>query len=268
MEVISKFKSIGAVIIGIFILFLLFWLFCIKSIPPTNIGVKTTFGKIDTENTLNEGIHVISPFTSVTLVKTSVQTAVSEKSEAASKDLQTVTSDITVNYHIDPGNVIAVYKRNPNLNYNRQFVIPAINETLKATIAQYTVTDIIAKRAELSEKFTSELKKKLDTYYLTVNDVNIVNLDFSDVFNTAIEQKMKASQEAEKAKFELEKADLEAKQIVTKAKGEAEAIRIKTEAIRQSGGKEYVALEAINKWNGEMPVYYGTNAPLPMINVK
>lgn len=263
--VIKNFKKLF-ISVSVIVAIILFYCFCLVTVPATFVGVKTTFGKIDNETTLPEGIHLVSPFTKVTLVRTNVQTAAG-KASAASKDLQNITATITVNYHITPDDVIPVYKRNPNLNYNEQFVIPAINEILKSTIAQYSATDIIVKRQEMSDKFSSAIREKLETYYLTVDDVNIVDLDFSEVFNTAIEQKMKASQEAEKAKFELEKAELEAKQVVTKARGEAEAIRIKADAVRQNGGKDYVTLEAIRKWDGKLPEYYGSSSPMPLLNI-
>lgn len=239
---------------------------CVKTIPASTVGVMKTFGEVDRSGVLGEGIHLISPVTSVVKVPVSVQTSVIKNASAASKDLQTVTATLTVNYQIMPNEAVAVYVRNPDLNYESQFIIPAVHESLKSVVAQYTATDIIAKRQEVSEKLTELLREKLLHYHLNVHDINIANFDFSDVFNAAIEQKMKASQEAEKAKFDLEKVQTEAKQKVVAAEAEAKAIHIKTEAM-QRGGRDYIKLEAINKWDGKLPYFVGDKGSIPMISV-
>lgn len=242
------------------------WGLCVKIIPASTVGVMKTFGEVDRSEVLNEGIHLVSPITSVVKVPVSVQTTVVKNASAASKDLQTVTATLTVNYQITPNEAISVYVRNPDLAYESQFIIPAVHESLKSVIAQYTATDIIMKRQEVSEKLTELLREKLQHYHLNVQDINIANFDFSEVFNTAIEQKMKASQEAEKAKFDLEKVQTEAKQKVVAAEAEAKAIHIKTEAM-QRGGKDYIKLEAINKWDGKLPYLVGGNGSVPMISI-
>jgi uncharacterized membrane protein YqiK len=65
----------------------------------------------------------------------------------------------------------------------------------------------------------------------------------------AIEAKVKAEQDALAAKAKLEQS-----------KYEAEAIRIQADAIKNSGGAEYVQLQAIAKWNGVLPLYTGQGA--------
>lgn len=88
--------------------------------------------------------------------------------------------------------------------------------------------------------------------FWTVVDV----VDFSDSFDQAVEEKVKAEQQALQAKAQLEKSKLE-----------SEAIRIQAEAIKSSGGKEYVELKAIEKWNGVLPTYIG-NGSTPFINLR
>jgi len=242
------------------------WGLCVKIVPASTVGVMKTFGEVDRSGVLNEGIHLVSPVTSVVKVPVSVQTSVIKNASAASKDLQTVTATLTVNYQIMPNEAVAVFVRNPDLNYESQFIIPAVHESLKSVIAQYTATDIIVKRQEVSEKLTELLREKLQHYHLNVQDINIANFDFSEVFNSAIEQKMKSSQEAEKAKYDLERIQTEAKQKVVAAEAEAKAIHIKTEAM-QRGGRDYIKLEAINKWDGKLPYFAGGNGTVPMLSI-
>jgi len=77
-----------------------------------------------------------------------------------------------------------------------------------------------------------------------------------------------AEQKALTAKNNLERIKVEAEQKIAQARGEAEAIRIQADAIRAQGGKEYVNLKAIEKWDGRLPTYTGGNGPMPFLDVK
>jgi regulator of protease activity HflC (stomatin/prohibitin superfamily) len=90
---------------------------------------------------------------------------------------------------------------------------------------------------------------------------------FSESFNSAIEAKVTAEQNALKEYNQLKAVEYQAQQRVTQAKGEAEAIRIQAEAITQQGGKEYVQLQAISKWNGVMPLVTGGSMPFINMNI-
>ena len=72
--------------------------------------------------------------------------------------------------------------------------------------------------------------------------------------------KVRAEQEALTEKNKLEKTKYMAQQKIEEAKGEAEKIRINAEAIQKQGWKEYIQLQFIQKWNGELPtVMWGWN---------
>jgi len=96
----------------------------------------------------------------------------------------------------------------------------------------------------------------------------LVNEQFSDVFERAIEAKQVAQQEAEKASNELKEAKIDAESRVAQAKGETEAIKIQAEAITQQGGAAYVELKRIEKWNGQYPTTYMGAGATPLIQVK
>lgn len=83
--------------------------------------------------------------------------------------------------------------------------------------------------------------------------MNITNFQFSDTFNTAIEAKVTAEQNALAAKNKLDQVKFEADQRVAQAQGEAEAIKIQAQAIQAQGGAEYVKLQWISKWDGKLP---------------
>lgn len=231
----------------------------------SRIGIQSTFGKVN-NTILNEGAHFILPWVEVTEVVVASQQA-SSRSEAASKDMQVVFAGITLNYNVDPAKARELYSITPRLDYEKQFVEPAMNEVFKAIVARYTAEELVTKRSEVSESIIKDLQAKLARYYISVNNLNIVEFNFSKSFNAAIEEKVTATQKALTAERDLERAKFVAQQRVEQAKGEAEAIRIQSEAITKTGGAEYVKLQAIQKWDGKLPQYsLGNSTPILNLN--
>jgi prohibitin 1 len=223
---------------GIFILVLV----VISSLPFAFVGAgergvifNNTSGTED--RILGEGIHFRIPF--VQSVKTlSVQILRNDvKAEAASKDLQTVTTDIAVNWRLDPLRVNKVYQSmgtdDEKVLFER-IVIPAVNEVVKAATSELTAEEVVAKRPILKEKIDTELTKRLADYNVILEDVSIVNVDFSPAFNAAIEAKSVSVQDALKAENDLRRIKVEAEQKITTARAEAESIKIQTEALNQN----------------------------------
>lgn len=231
----------------------------------SRVGIQSTFGKVD-DKVLDEGAHLILPWVDVTEVVIASQQA-SSRSEAASKDMQVVFAGITLNYNVIPGKARDLYSITPRLDYEQQFIEPAMNEVFKAIVARYTAEELITKRSEVSDSIIKDLQAKLSKYYISVNNLNIVEFNFSKSFNAAIEEKVTATQKALTAERDLERAKFVAQQRVEQAKGEAEAIRIQSEAITKNGGAEYVKLQAIQKWDGKLPQYsLGNSTPILNLN--
>jgi len=252
-------------IIGAMVVLALLWN-CFTIIPASHYGIIVTFGSVS-ERVLGEGIHFVNPLAEIKKVTGELQTVFSQGVDAASKDLQTVKTNITVNYLIEADYARNVYVQNPNLNYERQYITPAIAETLKSVISKYTAEELVTRRIEVSEGVTNSLREKLAQYHLSVRDINTTDFQFSRAFDEAIEAKVTATQQAAKAERDLERIKFEAEQRIVAAKAEAEAIKIQTQAINTAGGANYVALKGIEKWNGVMPTYIGGNAPVPFIQV-
>lgn len=183
---------------------------------------------------------------------------------AASADLQTVSTKIAVNYHVSPEATTKLYQE-IGLDYQARILQPAVQEAVKAATAQFTAEELITKRTLVKDQIVLSLQNRLSERSITVEDVSITDFDFSDSFNSAIEAKVTAEQNALAAKNKLAQVEYEAQQRITQAKAEAEAIKIQAEAIQAQGGKEYVDLQAINKWNGILPQFTGSGG-IPFIN--
>jgi regulator of protease activity HflC (stomatin/prohibitin superfamily) len=228
-------------------------------------GVVTEFGKVS-ESILGEGIHWVTPIKE-NVVEMNVQVQKEEvPAVAASKDLQTVSTVIALNYQLDPESVNKLY-RDIGKDYKERIIDPAIQEAVKAITSKYTAEELITKRPLVKEDIRVTLAERLQKDYLIVHDVSIVDFKFSQSFNEAIEAKVTAEQNALAAKNKLEQVKFESEQRVTQAQGEAEAIRIQAEAIQSQGGAAYVELKAIEKWNGSLPTYMMGDAT-PFITVK
>ncbi|HIK29006.1 MAG: prohibitin family protein [Oscillatoriaceae bacterium SKW80] len=227
-------------------------------------GVVMQFGKVQ-ETILDEGIHPILPI--VTSVKTiSVRVQKNDvKAEAASKDLQNVNMDVAVNWHIEPKRVNEVFQRvgDENEIINR-IISPAVSEVVKAATAKKTAEEIITKRTELKQEIDNQLRDRLLSYGVILDDVSLVNVGFSPEFSKAIEAKQIAEQEAKRADFIALKAEKDAQAEINRAKGQAEAQRLR----RQTLTSELLQQQAIEKWDGRFPIVMGGNGVLPFINIE
>lgn len=228
-------------------------------------GVKLTFGK-PSDVVVGEGLALKIPFVqSIQVI--SVQTQKNEtKAMAYSNDIQTVDSGVALNYHVNPDAVINIY-RQVQMEWEQRIIAPAIQEAVKATTAKFKAQELIEQRDKVKDEIKTVLFERLSKWGIVIDEFSIINFDFSDQYEKAVEEKQVAQQNALKSKNDLERVKLEAEQRIEQAKAEAEAIKISAQAIQNQGGAEYVRLKAVEKWNGVLPTQMIPDATLPFINV-
>lgn len=255
-------KIVERVILFAFVAFL--FLSSVSIIQAGERGVVLRLGSIN--RVFDEGLHFVIPFVEKVAIL-NVQTQ-KEQVEAvsASKDLQTVTTTVALNYNLDPEKVGTLWQK-IGKDYKERLIDPAIQEAVKASTAKFTAEQLVTQRSSVRDEIKLNLTERLKNEYIDVTEVSIVNFGFSEAFDQAIEAKVTAEQNALAAKNKLEQVKFEAEQRITQAKAEAEAIRIQAEAIQNQGGAEYVNLKAIEKWDGKLPTYMLGNST-PFINVK
>ncbi len=247
-------KILVPVLIAAVVLFILFN--CFTIVEAGHTGVVLTFGKVN-EGVLQEGIHMKIPFIQQVVKIDNRIVKLEVNTEAFSKDLQTVTTTLAINYRVDTDKSFSIYK-NIGANYEDVLVTPAVNEVLKAITANYTAEQSVTNRALISDGLVKGLNDKLNGIGLYITDVNIINFDFSDAFITAIEEKQVAQQQ-------LLKAETEKQTAITNAEAEAETIRIKAEAeakanqiLSESLDEEILNYAKIEKWDGKLPQVTGS----------
>ena len=226
----------------------------IETVPTGHVGIKTRFGAVQ-DDYISEGLNFKIPFIE-NIKKMDCRTQRTDiNGEGASKDLQTISTYLVVNYRVNQEKAFELYKT-IGTNYEDILIKPAAQEMMKATLAKYTAEELITKRSEVGQVLQETLKSKLEEKGIAIDGTSIVNLTFSEAYDEAIEKKQIAEQEAKKAEQELERVKIEAEKKVVEAKAEAEALKAQKQEITQDL-LELRKIENqskwIEKWNGQLP---------------
>ena len=231
-------------------------------------GVVMNFGAVQ-DNIMGEGIHFRIPIVQK-VAKVDIQTQKLEgKALAYSKDIQTVESQLALNYHLKGDEVNKLWQE-VGYDYESRLIDPSIQESVKAVTAKFTAQELIEQRARVKDEIRTELFNRLSRYFV-VDDFSIIDFSFSDEYEKAVEAKQVAQQSALKAENDLQRIKTEAEQRVAQAKAEAEAIKLQSDAANNDKYVNLKALEvqraAIEKWNGVLPSQMIPDASLPFINL-
>ncbi len=262
----NHFTRTNYIAVGGIALSLLVGMTLLKSlvtVNPGERGIVINLGKVQ-DGILDEGTHLVIPFfTDVKKLNVRIQKTDIEAS-AGTKDLQSINTNLSLNWYIDPTKVNKVYQQIGNEeDVVTRIITPALNEVLKAATPKKTAEEILIQRAELKEEIDRDIKKRLAVYGIQVTEVALVNVGFSPEFAKAIEAKQIAEQQAKQAEYEALKAAKQAQAEINRAKGQAEAQRL----MRQTLTPELLQKQAIEKWNGQFPTVMGGNGTVPFINI-
>lgn len=252
---LTKKGIVVCVFLPIIFIFLLITLFSsFQTIKSGEVGLKVRFGKI-TDTSLQEGLNFKIPYVEK-IVKVNIKVQKVElNTESSSKDLQTITTKLAVNYNVEKASATTLYK-NVGKNYEKTILIPAIQESIKAVMSSFTAEEVITKRNQVSDLCLEEIQSKVEKYGINIDDFNIIDLDFSAEYSKAIEEKQVAEQKVLTAKQELEKEKIEAEKKLVKARAEKEANELKQKSLTDNIIKE----KFIEKWNGELSKVTGANS--------
>jgi regulator of protease activity HflC (stomatin/prohibitin superfamily) len=213
-------------------------------------AIVLRFGQI--KSVVSDGLHFKIPFVETYQIVDIRTRKADSPANAGTKDLQTVTTEVAVNYHLDAEKLADTFSR-VGMDVEAKVIDPRIQEMVKAVVARFSAEELLTKREEVKQEVASGLKVQLSQYNIILEDIQITNFSFSHSFDAAIEAKQTAEQNALKAKNDLERIKVEATQKIAMAEAEAKTIQIQAEAIKAQGGAEYVQLKAIEKWNGQLP---------------
>ena len=231
-------------------------------------GVVMNFGAVQ-DIIMGEGLHFRIPIVQK-VVKIDVQTQKLEiKALAYSKDIQTVESQLALNYHLK-SDVANKLWQEVGGDYQSRLIDPSVQESVKAATAKFTAQELIEQRAKVKDEIKAELFNRLGKYFV-VDEFSIIDFSFSDEYEKAVEAKQVAQQSALKAENDLQRIKKEAEQRVAQARAEAEAIKLQSDAANNDKYINLKALEvqksAVEKWNGVLPTQMIPGGSLPFINL-
>lgn len=249
----SKTKSRIAISIAVFCLFVFILIpFSIHTVDTGEVAVVKYFG---------EAIDVESPGTYFDFWITKNYTTFDTKTQTLqldaatySSDAQTMNVQMTVQYRIHADSAIKIAEQYGTIDTLQARIEAIVAEKTKATLSSHKAMDIIANRASMSPLVEDAVRNAIDEkFYVSIQTVSITNIDFSDAFEKAVEEKMVAEQEQLKANYQNETkiakatADAEAKKISAQAEKEA------NELLQKSLTDEILQEMWIEKWDGKLP---------------
>lgn len=226
------------------------------TIEAGHIGLVKTFKQYTGQS--GPGLHLKAPWQGVDEVNGRVQRQTitmngGEAGSAVSKETQPVFAQLTVNYQVELDKARNLYT-DVGEEYYRAIIEPRVQQSFKAITVKYATADIAPNREEIRAAAKEILTSQLEPYGIRVNDLLIKDLDFSDAFLHAIEDKQVAGQEALAATARVAKSKAEAEQRIADAHGKAESTRIEGQALQTN--PEVLQLRAIEKLNPNVQVIY------------
>ena len=266
----GKKLGIAAVVVVVVAALVLCGLSCVTTIPTGHTGVVTTFGSVE-DYTFDAGVHVKLPWQKVVMMDNRIQKQTVNLS-CFSSDIQEVTMVFTVNYQINKANAQVIYST-IGINYYDTVITPCITEATKVVTAKYSAEALVGERTDLAAQIEDELTESLKKYNIEIVSTSIEDMDFTDAFTNAVEEKQVAEQnrlraqtEAETKKIEAEAA-AEVERIKAQAEADAKLIRAEAEAeanrkIAESLTDNVLKNKYIEKWNGQMPMVTGGSGNL------
>ena len=269
MEDMKISKIVKMVVVGFLVITLssIFLTNC-YTVKTGEVAVISTFGKLDRIE--YEGLHFKIPFIqSKDFMETREKTYIFGKTqemdttlEVSTKDMQTIKLEFTVQANISvPEKLYRAF----GLKYEWRFIRPRVNEIVQSTIAKYTIEEFVSMRATISSEIFKELQDDFMAYGLNVSNVSIVNHDFSDEYERAVEEKKIAEQAVQKAKSEQEKLSVIAENKVKLAEYalKEKELQAKANAIESNSlTPQLLKKMMIEKWNGELPKVQGNSSNL------
>lgn len=210
----SDNETFFAVVVVFAVLLVLLVFACMRMVPVGHVGIVTSFGRI-TGTSLEPGLHFTLPWHFVTRFDNRVKNS-EAKTECFSKDLQLLNIRLNILTVLPKDRAAQVYGT-VGMEYLEQ-VKPRVYEILKQEIAKHTAELVVENRDKIHDDVLQASRTRLADI-VDFHDIVLTNVEFSDDYEKAIEQKQVAQQDSLKAKYELEKAKIEADKQIATAQG-------------------------------------------------
>lgn len=231
----------------------------IRVVPAGYAGIVDFFGQVS-PNYLKSGINFVNPLARVINLSTRTQQETEDMS-VPSKEGLNITLNISVLYRLDFAKAIEVYKT-IGPYYKDVILIPQFRSTARGVTVNYEAKALYTSEREvLAQAIYNNLEKMTAERGVITERILLRSITLPITVSAAIEQKLKAEQEAERMKFILQRETQEAE----RRRIEAAGIRDSQKIISESLTKQYLNCLWINTLNQNPNVIYvATEANMPV----
>ena len=226
-------------------------------------GVMQTFGKVREAEVL-PGPHIYNPFTTDIIIMSTRDDVMEGTITVQTEDNQQVNVNYFITYALRPDAVVDMYV-NAGRQWKQKFIPQAADGSVKEVIGNQTASSIVVGQRAANIAIVERLRETLEPRGIEVQKFEFGQIDYDADWLNAVGQKQIAEQLAEKAVNDTVRIQEEATQRVIAAEAEAEAVRLRAEALEAN--PDIVALTAVEKWDGRMPQYILGEGSLPFIQL-
>ena len=261
------------------------------------VGFFTRWGEVVSREPISEGLHFYEPWGTDLVTYNIKNQTFSVTTPVFTKDVQSMNISLMVTYHLARKKVIDLHKQTGR-RYERILIEPSVLGAAKDALGKMEAGAIVANREKATAAIFAAIKDKLSPHGIIISLVNIANIDYSDAFERAVEEKQVALQKSIKeknetmrlrevaeqqvvkaeadarakvlnseaeAKAKVLNSEAEAKAILVKAEAEAKSIDMRNKALAQS--RALIEYETVKAWDGKLPVQMLGNTPVPFLNL-
>ncbi len=257
---VSKTGSLKPIIVTtLFGLIVGFVFSMVRIVPAGYVGIVDFFGLVSPRPLIN-GIHFVNPLAKVYNMSVRTQEDM-EIMSVPSKEGLNISLDVSVLYKVDPDKAVEIYKT-IGPKYREIILTPQFRAAARGvTVGHEAKALYTSEREMLAQAFYDALKSMVGDRGVIIERILLRAITLPPTVSGAIEQKLKAEQEAERMKFVLQRETQEAE----RKRIEASGIRDAQEIIAQSLTSQYLHYFWINTLNQNPNVIYvATEANMPL----
>jgi prohibitin 2 len=122
-----------------------------------------------------------------------------EDTISQSKDLQDVTTQVALNYHLNPDRSQVVFQQ-LGFDYANRVIIPAIQESVKQVTARFNAEELITNRETVKNQIEEQITARLASYNIVADAMSITDFQFSQLFKEQLKQRYLHNREHYKLK--------------------------------------------------------------------